>query len=302
VTDLLLRAGACTPEALAQMGRKSKDIIAAWSLDRFVAGVMQAMQLPRAEQAGVLSDLAVRLWKDASASTDMKISSRTISTAPKPQRRKRRLRGRADMLRARGHQVVEFTRHSDDIRSRGAAGVLQGALATPWNPFSAAALRRLILRERPDLVHAHNTFPLISPSIFSTAHALGVPTVLTLHNYRTYCAAGIPMRRTCRARNAWIGRVCCGAALRLLPRQPSRHAADVGDDRAAPRPGYLAAPRRRVHRAGLSSSATSWSPQGCPRRACISSRISIPSRRRRCLGRRGRARWCISVGWGRRRA
>jgi glycosyltransferase involved in cell wall biosynthesis len=99
-----------------------------------------------------------------------------------------------DLLRAYGHKVVEFTRQSDDIRSRGAAGLLQGALATPWNPFSAQALRRLILRERPDVVHAHNTFPLISPSIFSTAHGLGVPVVLTLHNYRTFCAAGIPMR------------------------------------------------------------------------------------------------------------
>lgn len=99
-----------------------------------------------------------------------------------------------DLLRARGHQVIEFTRRSDDIRRRGAAGLLQGALATPWNPFSARTLRRLIRRERPDVVHAHNTFPLISPSIFSAAHGLNVPTVLTLHNYRTYCAAGIPMR------------------------------------------------------------------------------------------------------------
>ena len=99
-----------------------------------------------------------------------------------------------DLLRARGHQVIEFVRYSDDIRSRGAAGMLQGALATAWNPFSARSLRRLILRGRPDVVHAHNTFPLISPSIFSAAHGLDVPTVLTLHNYRTYCAAGIPLR------------------------------------------------------------------------------------------------------------
>lgn len=99
-----------------------------------------------------------------------------------------------DLLRSRGHEVIEFTRHSDEIRNRGAAGLLQGALATPWNPFSAHALRRVIFRERPDVVHAHNTFPLISPSIFSAAHALGIPTVLTLHNYRVFCAAGIPMR------------------------------------------------------------------------------------------------------------
>lgn len=99
-----------------------------------------------------------------------------------------------DLLRARGHHVIEFTRHSDHIRSRGVAGLLQGALAMPWNPFSASALRRLILRERPEVMHAHNTFPLISPSVYSAAHGLGVPTVLTLHNYRIFCAAGIPLR------------------------------------------------------------------------------------------------------------
>lgn len=101
-----------------------------------------------------------------------------------------------DLLRSRGHQVVEFVRRSDDIRRRGAVGLLQGASATPWNPFSAAALRKVILRERPDVLHAHNTFPLISPSIFSAAHGLGIPTVLTLHNYRSFCAAGIPLRDT----------------------------------------------------------------------------------------------------------
>ena len=99
-----------------------------------------------------------------------------------------------ELLRAHGHQVIEFTRHSDTIRSQGAGGVIRGALATPWNPFSAGALRDLILSERPDVLHAHNTFPLISPSIFSAARARGVATVLSLHNYRCFCAAAIPLR------------------------------------------------------------------------------------------------------------
>jgi glycosyltransferase involved in cell wall biosynthesis len=63
LTELLLRVGASTPEALEQMGRKSRDIIAAWSLDRFVEGVLQAMQLSRSMPGGFLSDLAIRLWK-----------------------------------------------------------------------------------------------------------------------------------------------------------------------------------------------------------------------------------------------
>ena len=63
LTQLLLRAGACTPDALARMGAKSREIIGAWSLDRFVDSVFQAMQMPRAAPAGVIADLATRLWK-----------------------------------------------------------------------------------------------------------------------------------------------------------------------------------------------------------------------------------------------
>lgn len=97
------------------------------------------------------------------------------------------------MLAARGLEVCEFTRHSDDIRGRGIAGAMQGALATPWNPWSARAVRERMREFRPDLVHVHNTFPLLSPSIFYAVGARAA-RVLTLHNYRLFCPAAIPMR------------------------------------------------------------------------------------------------------------
>lgn len=98
-----------------------------------------------------------------------------------------------DLLRARGHTVREFTRHSDEIRGQGAPGMLKGALATPWNPFSRVALRRVVEAFRPDVVHVHNTFPLLSPAVF---YGMGrrAGRVLTLHNYRLFCAAAIPLR------------------------------------------------------------------------------------------------------------
>lgn len=97
------------------------------------------------------------------------------------------------LLQARGHDVAEFTRHSDTIRKQGAWGVARGALATTWNPWMTSAISCLVTDFRPDVVHVHNTFPLISPGIF---HAIGkrAARVLTLHNYRLYCPAGIPMR------------------------------------------------------------------------------------------------------------
>ncbi len=98
-----------------------------------------------------------------------------------------------DLLRQRGHTVSEFTRHSDEIRTKGVWGAIQGACAVPWNPWSVVAIRRAVDAFQPDVVHVHNTFPLISPGIF---HAIGgrAARVLTLHNYRLFCPAAIPMR------------------------------------------------------------------------------------------------------------
>jgi hypothetical protein len=98
-----------------------------------------------------------------------------------------------ELLKRRGHEVVTFLRFSDSIRSKGVLGTLQGAISTPWNPWSAAAIRHEVDRFQPDVVHVHNTFPLLSPAIFRyTGHRS--TRVLTLHNYRLFCPAAIPMR------------------------------------------------------------------------------------------------------------
>ena len=117
------------------------------------------------------------------------------------------------LLEERGHTVRLFTRHSDEIRGQGAAGMLAGALSTPWNPFSARALAQEVEEFRPTVVHAHNTFPLLSPAVF---HAVGkrVATVLTLHNYRLLCPAGIPMRD---------GQVCTECITRQSVQPALRH-------------------------------------------------------------------------------
>lgn len=98
-----------------------------------------------------------------------------------------------ELMRANGHEVQLFTRHSDDIRNRGRMGALSGALAVPWNPFEAYRISAVLDTWKPDVLHAHNTFPLISPSIFRAARG-ACARVLTLHNYRLLCAAAIPMR------------------------------------------------------------------------------------------------------------
>lgn len=98
------------------------------------------------------------------------------------------------LLARNGNEVRLFTKHSDTITEMGALGVLDAALGTPWRTNIKNDIRILLDEFQPEVVHVHNTFPLISPAIF---HAIGRRSarVLTLHNYRLFCPAAIPMRR-----------------------------------------------------------------------------------------------------------
>jgi glycosyltransferase involved in cell wall biosynthesis len=97
-------------------------------------------------------------------------------------------------LRAAGVEVVPFLRSSDEIGSLPAAQKALLPIAPIWSPGAQRALVRLIREHRPDLLHLHNPYPLISPWIVRTAHAHGLPVIQTVHNYRQVCAPGLYFR------------------------------------------------------------------------------------------------------------
>lgn len=102
-------------------------------------------------------------------------------------------------LREVGVEVLAYTPSSDDIPrlppAQKFALVASGAVFAP----GVAAVRHLVAEHRPDVVHAHNITPLISPAALHACRALGVPVVQTVHNYRMTCLAGTQMRagRSC---------------------------------------------------------------------------------------------------------
>lgn len=98
-----------------------------------------------------------------------------------------------EQLRRRGDEVVLFQYKSDDVRRFGFWGQIIAGCAYLLNFISAIRLSLLIKSEKPDIVHIHNTFPLISLWCLY-AIKLRTPVVMTLHNYRLFCPAGIPMR------------------------------------------------------------------------------------------------------------
>jgi len=98
------------------------------------------------------------------------------------------------LLRSAGHEVAEHFAYSDTIRDRGLLPVIGAGLFVPWNPWTRKEVRALIRRLDPDVMHVHNVFPLLSPSIFGAASGTRTAVVNTLHNYRTVCPAAVPLR------------------------------------------------------------------------------------------------------------
>jgi len=92
-----------------------------------------------------------------------------------------------DLLRSAGHQVLEYRRSNHEIGN--GALVRQIALAhrAVWSSDTFQEFRTLLRQEKPDVVHVHNTFVMISPSIYWACAEENVPVVQTLHNFRLFC-------------------------------------------------------------------------------------------------------------------
>lgn len=93
-------------------------------------------------------------------------------------------------LVAAGIQVEQFGRDSDAVADWGVARKAALPVRAVWNGEVRRELVARLQSSRPDVVHVHNTFPLLSPSVLHACRAVGVPVVVTLHNYKLLCASG----------------------------------------------------------------------------------------------------------------
>lgn len=96
-----------------------------------------------------------------------------------------------EMLREAGVEVVPFIKSSDSLGSVGAK--LKASTGPVWAP-ATRELARILDAEKPDVLHLHNVYPLISPWAVRTAKSRGVAVVQTMHNYRHQCVAGTHLR------------------------------------------------------------------------------------------------------------
>jgi len=102
--------------------------------------------------------------------------------------------------------------HSSYERRSADAGRLQAARAMVRGGEDPQALADAVRATGADVVHAHNTVPLIGPAGLAAAREAGAAIVLHLHNVRIFCATGFGERdggpcRRCRGRNTLPGLV-----------------------------------------------------------------------------------------------
>jgi glycosyltransferase involved in cell wall biosynthesis len=114
------------------------------------------------------------------------------------------------LLERFGHEVVQYRRSNHEIEQVKGWGRLRAPIDIVWNERSRSEFQGVLRREQPDVVHVHNTFFMISPSIFSACEDEQVPVVQTLQNYRLFCPAAVFFRKgrvceECREHGLWRG-------------------------------------------------------------------------------------------------
>ena len=91
------------------------------------------------------------------------------------------------LLERAGHTVIPFVRSNMELKDDSLVDRVGIAAQMIWSQGSRQSLAAILEAERPDLVHVHNTFIVISPSIYSACSERGIAVVQTLHNFRLVC-------------------------------------------------------------------------------------------------------------------
>ncbi len=94
------------------------------------------------------------------------------------------------LLERNGHKVVTYCRSNWEVESYSGVNRLALVQRSIWSGETSRDFGDLLRRENPDLVHIHNTWVMISPSIYEACREADVPVVQTFHNYRLSCPAG----------------------------------------------------------------------------------------------------------------
>ncbi|MDF5730697.1 MAG: glycosyltransferase [Rhizonema sp. PD38] len=92
-----------------------------------------------------------------------------------------------EMLNQYGHEIQQWIVENSGIGHVNTLTKAKIAFQSIWSSDSYQQIRKKLQDFLPDIVHVHNTIPLISPSVYAACQDVGVPVVHTLHNYKLIC-------------------------------------------------------------------------------------------------------------------
>lgn len=99
----------------------------------------------------------------------------------------------ATMLAELGYKVSQLRMTTAGSRES-LSGKMKGFVSGIWCPSGVKAMREALKREKPDVVNVHNLYPFISPAALRECRKIGVPVIMTIHNFRLMCPTGLFMR------------------------------------------------------------------------------------------------------------
>ncbi len=92
-----------------------------------------------------------------------------------------------ELLEQHGHTVFLYSRSNSEIKNMRMVKKLLLPFGAVFNFRTYCQIKQIVKENEIDIVHVHNTWNLISPSVYYAARACRVPVVQTIHNFRLLC-------------------------------------------------------------------------------------------------------------------
>jgi len=100
-----------------------------------------------------------------------------------------------EMLESYGHEIILYSRNNSELKEYSAFAKMRFVLQDScWSKSVYNEVQNIIEKHKPDIAHIHNTFLMITPSVYDACYDKKIPVVQTFHNYRFLCSNGLFFR------------------------------------------------------------------------------------------------------------
>ena len=99
----------------------------------------------------------------------------------------------AAMFQSHNHTVCFYRLTTEGARDK-ISDKIKGFTAGIYSHSGVKGIKKILRKEKPDIINVHNLYPFISPAALFECKKAGIPVVMTVHNFRLICPTGLFMR------------------------------------------------------------------------------------------------------------